>query len=59
MAENTGKKPNFAIMAPDVFYALKNHDAIKDCIKYTQKGVITLDLIAEFEIENIYILGDK
>lgn len=56
MAENTGKKPNFAIMAPDVFYALKNHDAIKDCIKYTQKGVITLDLIAAlFEIENIYI----
>ena len=56
MAENTGKKPNFIIMAPDVFYALKNHDAIKDLIKYTQKGVITIDLIAAlFEVENIYI----
>lgn len=56
MAENTGKKPNFAIMSPDVFYALKNHDAIKDCIKYTQKGIVTVDLIASlFEVDNIYI----
>lgn len=56
MAENSGKKPNFMIMSPDVFYALKNHDAIMDRIKYTQKGVITLDLIAAlFEIDNIYV----
>ncbi len=56
MAENTGYKPNYAIISPDVFYALKNHDAIKDCIKYTQKGIVTLDLIASlFEVENIYI----
>jgi hypothetical protein len=56
MAENTGKKPNFIIMAPDVFYALKNHDAIIDRIKYTQKGVVTLDLIAGlFEVDKIYI----
>lgn len=56
MAKNTGKKPNFAIMAPDLFYALKNHDAIMDRIKYTQKGVITLDLIAGlFEVDTIYV----
>lgn len=56
MAENTGKKPNFIIMSPDVFYALKNHEAILDRIKYTQKGVITVDLIASlFEVDNIYI----
>lgn len=56
MAENTGLKPNFAIMAPDVFYALKNHEAIMDRIKYTQKGIVTEDLIASlFEIDNIYI----
>ena len=56
MAENTGKKPNFAIMSPDVFYALKRHDAIMDRIKYTQKGIITLDLIASlFEVEKIYV----
>ncbi len=56
MAENTGKKPNFMIMAPDVFYALKNHEDIMDRIKYTQKGIITLDLIASlFEVDKIYI----
>lgn len=56
MAEKTGKKPNFAIMSPDLFYALKNHEAIMDRIKYTQKGVITAELIAAlFEIDNLYI----
>lgn len=56
MAENTGLKPNFAIMSPDVFYALKNHEAIMDRIKYTQKGIITVDLIASlFEVDKIFI----
>ena len=56
MAENTGYKPNFAIMSPDVFYALKNHEAIMDRIKYTQKGIITLDLIASlFEVDKIFV----
>lgn len=56
MAEESGVKPNFAIMSPDVFYALKNHEAIIDRIKYTQKGIVTLDLIASlFEIEKIFI----
>ena len=56
MAENTGMKPNFAIMSPDVFYALKNHEAIMDRIKYTQKGIVTLDLIASlFEVEKIFV----
>jgi hypothetical protein len=55
-AESTGKKPNFAIMSPDVFYALKNHDLIMDRIKYTQKGIITLDLIAAlFEVDKIFV----
>lgn len=55
-AEKTGYKPNFAIMSPDVFYALKNHDLIMDRIKYTQKGIITLDLIAAlFEVENVFV----
>lgn len=56
MAGSTGKKPNFAIMSPDVFYALKNHEEIIDRIKYTQKGIVTIDLIASlFELDNIYI----
>lgn len=56
MASSTGKKPNFIIMSPDIFYALKNHEDIIDRIKYTQKGIVTLDLIASlFEVEQIYI----
>jgi len=55
-ARTTGKKPNFIIMAPDVFYALKNHGDIMDRIKYTQKGVITIELIAAlFEVDDIFI----
>ena len=56
MAGATGKRPNFAIMSPDVFYALKNHDEIMDRIKYTQRGVITIDLIAAlFELDTIFV----
>lgn len=56
MAANTGVKPNFMVMAPDVFYALKNHEDIIDRIKYTQKGIVTTELIASlFELENIFI----
>lgn len=56
MAENSGKRPNFIVMAPDVFYALKNHDAIMERIKYTQRGIITSELIASlFEVDNIYV----
>ena len=56
MASSTGKKPNFIIMSPDVLYALKNHEEIMDRIKYTQKGIITTDLIAQlFEVEQIFI----
>lgn len=52
----TGYRPNFAIMSPDVFYALKNHEAVLDRIKYTQKGIVTVDLIASlFELDKIFI----
>lgn len=56
MSGSTGVKPNFMVMSPDVFYALKNHEDIIDRIKYTQKGIVTLDLIASlFEVDKIYI----
>lgn len=56
MAGSTGVKPNFMIMSPDVFYALKNHEDIIDRIKYTQKGIVTLDLIGSlFEVDKIYV----
>lgn len=56
MAGATGFRPNTLTMAPDVFYALKNHEDILDRIKYTQKGIVTLDLLATlFEVEKVYV----
>ena len=56
MAGETGFKPNTLVLAPDVFFVLKNHEMILDRIKYTQKGVLTESLLASlFEIENVYI----
>lgn len=44
----TGFKPTFMVIGANVMQALQNHPAILDRIKYTQKGVITEDLIASF-----------
>lgn len=56
MAENTGFKPNTIVMSPYVFYALKNHEDILDRIKYTQKGIVTTDLLATlFEVDNVHV----
>lgn len=46
--ELTGFMPNKLVIGVDVWKALKNHPAILDRIKYTQKGVVTEDLVAEF-----------
>lgn len=56
MAGSTGFKPNTLILSPKVFYALKNHEDILDRIKYTQKGIVTTDLLAQlFEVDNVYV----
>lgn len=53
---SVGKKASFMVIGVDVWKALKNHPAILDRIKYTQKGVVTEDLIAEFfGVEKLYI----
>ena len=46
IARGTGYKPNVLVLAPDVFNALKNHPNIVERIKYTQKAVVTEDMIA-------------
>jgi hypothetical protein len=51
-----GRKANFMVVGVDVWKAIKNHEAILDRIKYTQKGVITEELVAEFfGIDDIYV----
>ena len=44
----TGFDFNKMIVGSSVWKALKNHPAILDRIKYTQKGVVTEDLVAQF-----------
>lgn len=56
MAGETGYKPNTLVLSPYAFNALKNHEDILDRIKYTQKGIVTADILASlFEVDNVYI----
>ena len=56
MASETGYKPNVLVLSPYAFNALKNHEDILDRIKYTQKGIVTADLLATlFEVDNVYV----
>lgn len=56
--ETTGRRPNKLVIGQRVFDALKNHPDILDRIKYTQKGVVTVDLLAMlFEVEQVLIAG--
>lgn len=56
MAGETSYRPNTLVLSPYVFNALKNHEDILDRIKYTQKGIVTTDLLATlFEVDNVYV----
>lgn len=44
--QNTGKFPNKFVLGPRVWEVLKNHDEVVQRIKYTQRGVVTTDLLA-------------
>lgn len=46
MAEKTGKRPNKMVIGPEVWAALTDHPDILDRVKYTQRGVVTMDLVA-------------
>lgn len=56
MAGKTGYKPNTLVLAPPVFNALKNHFDILDRIKYTEKGIVTTELLASlFEVDKVLV----
>lgn len=56
MAAATGFKPNVLVLSPYAFNALKNHEDILDRIKYTQKGIVTEDLLATlFGVEKVLV----
>lgn len=52
----TGFKPNVLVLGPSVFRALKNHAEILDRIKYTQRGIVTEDILAAvFGVEKVLV----
>lgn len=54
--ELNGFAPNTMVMGAHVLRELKNHPDIIDRIKYTQKGIVTTDLIATlFDIPKIHV----
>lgn len=56
VASLTAFRPNTLVLSPFVFNALKNHYDILDRIKYTQKGIVTNDLLATlFEVDRVLV----
>lgn len=51
-----GVKLNTLVIGPSVLLAWENHSLILDRIKYTEKGIVTTDLLkALFRVDNIYV----
>lgn len=56
IANLTGYRPNRFVLSPDVYGALCNHPDVLDRVKYTQKGIITEDLLAAmFGVERVLV----
>lgn len=52
----TGYKPNILVVGPYVYDALRSNKDILDRIKYTQRGVVTSDLLASlFEVDKVLV----
>ncbi len=58
--QNTGHFPNKFVLGARVWEVLKNHDEVVQRIKYTQRGVVTTDLLASLiappGVENFEVL---
>lgn len=52
----SGRKANTLVLGAEAITALKNHPDIIDRIKYTQRGVVTTDLLASlFDVDKILV----
>jgi hypothetical protein len=52
----TGMLPNTLVVADDVFFALRNNAAVLDRIKYTQRGIVSEELLAAlFGVEKFLV----
>jgi len=56
ISKEIGREPNTAIMGKEVWKIVQDNDDILDRIKYTQKGIITEDLVASvLDLDNIFV----
>lgn len=54
--QQTGFKANTLVLGANVLKRLKNHPAIIERIKYTQKGIVSTDLIATlFDVDKVLV----
>lgn len=54
----TGFLPNTFLCSTDVFFALKNNASVLDRIKYTQRGIVSEDLLAAlFGVEKFLVIA--
>jgi hypothetical protein len=52
----TGYLPNTLVVANDVFFALRNNPSVLDRIKYTQRGIVSEELLAAlFGVEKFLV----
>lgn len=58
MKEKTGRTPNTLVLGPYVYSSLRQNDSIIERIKYTQRGVLTRELLAQmFDVDRVLIAG--
>ncbi len=56
IGKRTGFKPNVLVLGPEVHDQLVDHPTVLDRIKYSQKGVVDLDLLATlFGVEKVLV----
>lgn len=54
--KSTSYLPNTLVVASDVFFALRNNASVLDRIKYTQRGIVSEDLLASlFGVEKFLV----
>lgn len=52
----TGYRPNTLVLTPDVYNALRQNAQILGRIVYTQRGIVTTDIMAAmFDVPNVYV----
>lgn len=56
MAKSTALKPTDLVLGPEVWNKLQDHPDFLDRIKYTQKGIVGTDLLAEMlDLQQVHI----